>query len=133
MSTAAPQAQDPSLVEKILEPAKTGESRKLRPTNSTHFGDTDFAEEEITDIGDATWGEVAQACCVHDAVGWGKIFLGLCGALFFLYFFLFALELLGSAAKVLGGCSAGGLLSSDTNPVAGLVIGELATALVQSS
>ena len=133
MSTAAPKAQDPNLVEKILEPAKTGESRKLRPTNSTHFGDTDFAEEEITDIGDATWGEVAQACCVHDAVGWGKIFLGLCGALFFLYFFLFALELLGSAAKVLGGCSAGGLLSSDTNPVAGLVVGEVATALVQSS
>ena len=131
MSTAAPQA--PALVEKILEPAKTGESRKDRPTSSTHFGDTDFAEEEVTDIGDATWGEVAQACCVHDAVGWGKIFLGACGALFFLYFFLFSLELLGNSAKVLGGCSAGGLLSSDTNPVAGLVIGELATALVQSS
>lgn len=132
MSTAAPQARD-TLVEKILEPAKTGESRKERPTSSTHFGDTDFAEEEVTDIGDATWGEVAQACCVHDAVGWGKIFLGLCASLFFLYFFLFSLELLGNSAKVLGGCSAGGLLSSDTNPVAGLVIGELATALVQSS
>mmetsp|Transcript_28970 Transcript_28970/g.52960 ORF Transcript_28970/g.52960 Transcript_28970/m.52960 type:complete len:625 (+) Transcript_28970:168-2042(+) len=108
-------------------------SRKFRETGSTHFGDTDFAEESIDQIGDATWGEVASACCNHDAEGWGKIFIGACGALFFLYFFLFSLELLGNSAKVLGGCSAGGLLSEDTNPVAGLVIGELATALVQSS
>ena len=64
---------------------------------------------------------------------WGKIFIGVCAALFFLYFFLFSLELLGNAAKVLGGCSAGGLLSDKQNPVAALVIGELATALVQSS
>jgi len=108
-------------------------SRKYRDTASTHFGDTDFAEETIDQIGDATWGEVAKACCHHDAEGWFKIFIGMCGALFFLYFFLFSLELLGNSAKVLGGCSAGGLLSDDTNPVAGLVIGELATALVQSS
>lgn len=108
-------------------------SRKFRDTGSTHFGDTDFAEETTEQIGDATWGEVASACCNHDAEGWFKIFIGVCGALFFLYFFLFSLELLGNSAKVLGGCSAGGLLSDDTNPVAGLVIGELATALVQSS
>ncbi|EED90301.1 sodium phosphate cotransporter, partial [Thalassiosira pseudonana CCMP1335] len=50
-----------------------------------------------------------------------------------LYFFLLSLELLGSSAKVLGGCSAGGLMGDNANPVAGLVIGELATALVQSS
>jgi sodium-dependent phosphate cotransporter len=59
--------------------------------------------------------------------------MGVSAALFFLYFFLFALELLGNSAKVLGGCSAGGLLSDETNPVASLVIGALATALVQSS
>mmetsp|Transcript_43069 Transcript_43069/g.77423 ORF Transcript_43069/g.77423 Transcript_43069/m.77423 type:complete len:610 (-) Transcript_43069:233-2062(-) len=108
-------------------------SRKDRPTGSTHFGDNDFAEETTPEIGDATWGEVGRACCVHDAMGWGKIFIGVCIACFFLYFFLFSLELLGNAAKVLGGCSAGGLMSEDTNPVAALVIGELATALVQSS
>eukprot|EP00579_Thalassiosira_antarctica_P007208 CAMPEP_0201901766 /NCGR_PEP_ID=MMETSP0902-20130614/54596_1 /ASSEMBLY_ACC=CAM_ASM_000551 /TAXON_ID=420261 /ORGANISM="Thalassiosira antarctica, Strain CCMP982" /LENGTH=612 /DNA_ID=CAMNT_0048435739 /DNA_START=575 /DNA_END=2413 /DNA_ORIENTATION=- len=108
-------------------------SRKDRPTGSTHFGDNDFAEETTPEIGDATWGEVGRACCVHDALGWGKIFIGVCIACFFLYFFLFSLELLGNAAKVLGGCSAGGLMSEDTNPVAALVIGELATALVQSS
>jgi sodium-dependent phosphate cotransporter len=121
----------------VEDPTKSetpgGASRKERPTGSTHFGDTDFAEEEVQEIGDASWGEVATACCVHDAAGWGKIFIGACGALFFLYFFLFSLELLGNAAKVLGGCSAGGLLSDETNPVASLVIGELATALVQSS
>jgi sodium-dependent phosphate cotransporter len=50
-----------------------------------------------------------------------------------LYFFLVSIELLGSAAKVIGGCSAGGLFGSITNPFAALVIGILATVLVQSS
>ena len=108
-------------------------SRKLRPTNSTHFGDVDFEEEEMDDIGDATWAEVGRACCVHSSMEWGKIFIGVCAACFFLYFFLFALELLGNSASVLGGCTAGGIMGDDVNPVAALVIGELATALVQSS
>jgi len=64
---------------------------------------------------------------------WGKIFIGVCAAFFFLYFFLFSLELLGNSAKVLGGCTAGGIMGDNVNPVAALVIGELATALVQSS
>ena len=89
--------------------------------------------ERPEDIGDATWSEVATACCVHDAHGWGVIFVGVCAALFFLYFFLLSLELLGCSAKVLGVCSAGRLMGDNANPVAGLVIGELATALVQSS
>ena len=54
-------------------------------------------------------------------------------ALFFLYFFLISIELLGSAAKVLTGCSAGGLFGSEANPIAGLVIGMLVTVLIQSS
>ncbi|KAL7522571.1 hypothetical protein ACHAWX_007295 [Stephanocyclus meneghinianus] len=82
---------------------------------------------------DATWGEVFQACCVHNAAGWGIIFIGACAALFFLYFFLVSIELLGSSAKVLGGCSAGGLFGDNSNPFAALVIGILATVLVQSS
>mmetsp|Transcript_5129 Transcript_5129/g.11650 ORF Transcript_5129/g.11650 Transcript_5129/m.11650 type:complete len:615 (+) Transcript_5129:78-1922(+) len=125
MSTAAAEPQVPA-----TDPNRSRASRK---TGSTHFGDTDFADETTAEIGDATWGEVASACCIHDALGWFKIFIGVCGALFFLYFFLFSLELLGNSAKVLGGCSAGGLMSENTNPVAALVIGELATALVQSS
>eukprot|EP00970_Alexandrium_tamarense_P017131 scaffold8463_cov142-Alexandrium_tamarense.AAC.2 len=75
-----------------------------------------FSEKRPEDIGDATWSEVATACCVHDAHGWGVIFVGVCAALFFLYFFLLSLELLGSSAKVLGGCSAGGLMGDNVNP-----------------
>ncbi|EED89425.1 sodium phosphate cotransporter, Na/Pi cotransport system protein [Thalassiosira pseudonana CCMP1335] len=121
-------------VEKQAQAAEA-KSRKDRPTGSIHFGDPGYDEavDHPEEIGDATWSEVCTACCVHDAEGWGKIFVGACAAVFFLYFFLFALELLGNSAKVLGGCSAGGLMGDDTNPVAGLVIGELATALVQSS
>lgn len=52
---------------------------------------------------------------------------------FFLYFFLVGLELLGSGAKVMSGCTAGELFGDDTNPVAGLMIGILATVLLQSS
>ena len=113
--------------------SKAINSRKLRPTNSTHFGDVDFDDEEMADIGDATWAEVGRACCVHSPMEWGKIFIGVCAAFFFLYFFLFSLELLGNSAKVLGGCTAGGIMGDNVNPVAALVIGELATALVQSS
>ena len=53
--------------------------------------------------------------------------------LFFLYFFLLGLELLGTAAKVLGGCTAGTLFGDKSNPVAGLMIGILCTVLIQSS
>ncbi|EJK54633.1 hypothetical protein THAOC_25721, partial [Thalassiosira oceanica] len=116
LPTMSTEAQDPVKPEPRAE--FEAKSRKDRPTGSTHFGDTDFGEEEVGDIGDATWGEVAQACCVHDAKTWGIIFIGTCGALFFLYFFLFSLSLLGNAAKVVSGCQAGGLLSDETNPVA---------------
>lgn len=108
-------------------------SRKQCPTESTHFGDGNRDTEQVDEIMDATWGEVFQACCVHNATGWGVIFIGACAALFFLYFFLVSIELIGSSAKVLGGCSAGGLFGNDPNPFAALVIGILATVLVQSS
>ena len=108
-------------------------SRKERKTGSTHFGDKDFSEESPDDIGDATWGEVVKSCCIHSPAEWGKIFIGLCVILFFLYFFLFGLDLLGNAAKVVGGCTAGEVLGQNTNPVAALMIGILGTVLLQSS
>ena len=61
------------------------------------------------------------------------IFIGVCLVLFFLYFFLFGLDLLGSGSKVMGGCSAGALFGDDVNPIAGLMIGILATVFLQSS
>ena len=104
-------------------------SRKERLTGSTHFGDTDFYEETPEEIGDATWGEVARACCCHTPKEWGVIFVGVIVLCFFLYFFLLGLELLGSAAKVVGGCTAGAILGGETNPIAALMIGILATVI----
>ena len=105
-------------------------SRKDRPTHSIHFGDTDF---DVDDSLDATWSEVCQTCCVHTPEEWGWIFVGFLVVCFFLYFFLFGLELLGSGAKVMCGCKAGELFGDDTNPIAGLMIGILVTVLLQSS
>jgi sodium-dependent phosphate cotransporter len=106
-------------------------SRKERPTGSTHFGDTDF--DVIDEYGDATWGEVFNTCCCHSPQEWAWISVGLFFVCFFLYFFLFGLELLGSGAKVMSGCKAGELFGDDTNPIAGLMVGILATVLLQSS
>ncbi|GBG29651.1 Sodium-dependent phosphate transport protein 2B [Hondaea fermentalgiana] len=55
------------------------------------------------------------------------------GVLFFLYWFLVGLALLGDGFKVIAGDSAGTLFSAVSNPVAGLMVGILATVLVQSS
>ena len=108
-------------------------SRKERMTGSTHFGDTDFFEETADDIGDATWGEVCRACCIHTPQEWGVMVVGIACLCFFLYFFLLGLELLGNSAKIVGGCTAGTIMGSETNPIAALMIGILATVLLQSS
>ena len=109
------------------------ESRKERPTGSTHIGDVDFFEEDAEDIGDATWNEVFRTCCCHDLKEWGWIIVGICFLCMFLYFFLLGLELLGTSAKVIGGCTAGSILGGQVNPIAALMIGILATVLLQSS
>jgi sodium-dependent phosphate cotransporter len=109
------------------------QSRKERPTGSTHIDDADFFEEDAEDIADATWNEVFRTCCCHTPVEWAWIFVGICFLFFFLYFFLLALELLGTSAKVIGGCTAGSILGDQVNPIAALMIGILATVLLQSS
>jgi len=50
-----------------------------------------------------------------------------------LYLFILSITLLGSSFKLFGKEFAEGLLAATSNPVAGLVIGLLATALIQSS
>lgn len=90
-----------------------------------------FTEDDIPE--DATWEEVFQTCCCHSPQEWGMIAIGVSIVLFFLYFFLFGLDMLGSGAKVMGGCTAGELFGDDTNPVAGLMVGILATVFLQSS
>jgi len=88
-----------------------------------------LAEEER----DATWREVWTACCCHSIGEWFQIFVMVCVLLFFLYFFLVGLDMLGTSFQVVGGCTAGSLLGSDTNPLASVLIGIVATALLQSS
>ena len=85
--------------------------------SSIHFGDDDFDIDD--DYEPATWSEVANACCVHTGQEWAWIAVGIFGVVFFLYFFLVGLELLGTGAKVMTGCRAGALFGNDTNPIAG--------------
>ena len=53
--------------------------------------------------------------------------------LILLYIFLFAIALLGTAFKIFGSDFSTALISSTTNPAIGLMIGLLATSLIQSS
>jgi hypothetical protein len=106
---------------------------------SIHYGDPGYEdmlnnpEDYEEEVEKTTWGEVCRSCCCHSAKEWGHIFIYLCGICFFLYFFIFSLELLGTGAKVLTGCAAAGLFGDNTNPVAALIIGMLVTVLLQSS
>ncbi|CAB9509848.1 Sodium-dependent phosphate transport protein 2B [Seminavis robusta] len=97
--------------------------------------DFDAGEEamDLDEAMNASWGEVFHSCCVHTPQEWGMIFIGVCACAFFLYFFLLGLDVLGNGAKVMTGCGAGNLFGDDTNPVAGVMIGILATVLLQSS
>jgi sodium-dependent phosphate cotransporter len=117
--------------EELTKDEKEIRSRKDRPTGSIHFGDGDF--DVVDEFGDATWTEVYRTCCCHSPAEWGVISIGIFFVCFFLYFFLFGLELLGTGAKVMSGCKAGELFGDDTNPIAGLMVGILATVLLQSS
>lgn len=123
--------ETPMVDEPVVE--KEGPSRKDRPTGSTHFGDVDFNEEGVEEIGDATWYEVYQTCCCHTPQEWGIIACFMVLVLTALYFFLFGLDMLGNGAKILTGCTSGSILKEEQNPVAGLMIGILATVLLQSS
>jgi sodium-dependent phosphate cotransporter len=60
------------------------------------------------------------------------IFLGMCVVACILYFFILSLDILSTSAQVLTGCAAGQLFGN-TNPIAGLMVGILATVLLQSS
>jgi sodium-dependent phosphate cotransporter len=51
----------------------------------------------------------------------------------FLYLFLLAIALMGSAFRLLGEGFSAALMSSTSSPVVGLVVGMLATAVIQSS
>ncbi|CAE7286548.1 SLC34A1, partial [Symbiodinium pilosum] len=59
--------------------------------------------------------------------------LRILGVLASVYFFLMGLDMMGSSFLVLGGKGAGELFTITDNPITGLMVGILATVLVQSS
>jgi len=67
----------------------------------------------------------AEACA--------RAVLRVIGLLTCVFVFLLALDLMGSSFKCLGGRGAGDLFQVTDNPIAGLMVGILATVLVQSS
>lgn len=119
--------------ELVSDEREVGESDiKKVSKESIHFGEDHIDEEEI-DFTSTTWTEVYQACCIHTSQEWMFVAAGVCTVVFLLYFFLFGLELLGTGAKIMSGCSAGALFGDETNAVAGLMVGIVATVFLQSS
>ena len=90
-------------------------------------------DDEVDPDGAATWGDVAHSCCCHTPKEWGQILVAVAALLTCLYFFLVGLDLMGVSFQVVGGCTAGSILGEDTNPIASLMIGIIATAILQSS
>ena len=90
-------------------------------------------EAELEKDQAATWREVCTSCFCHTRRGYMVVGAHLILILAALYFFLFSLDLMGTSAKVMGGCTAGALFGGIDNPIAGLCIGILATVLLQSS
>jgi sodium-dependent phosphate cotransporter len=110
----------------------TSAREEKKKKNSTKNLEIDHVDEEIY-IGDTSWGEVCRTCFVHSPREWISI-IGLTIALFgCLYVFGLGLDFLSSGAKVMAGCAAGSLFGGSVNPVAGVMVGILATVLLQSS
>jgi len=67
------------------------------------------------------------------SAGWTQVLLKILALAALLYIFLFAIALFGSAFKMVGKGFSEQLIATTTNPVIGLLIGLLATSLIQSS
>lgn len=94
---------------------------------------------EVLDADDrmATWSELCTSCkegiANKSGKDWAISFARFCGLIAALWCFLFALDLMGSSFKIIGGCQAGAMFDNVSNPIAGLMVGIIATVLVQSS
>ena len=69
----------------------------------------------------------------NDELSYTDIVFNILGIFISLYGFIFALGLMGDSFKILGGKTAGELFQNINNPISGLMVGILATVLVQSS
>ena len=74
-----------------------------------------------------------EAAAEEQQLSWPMTVGGIFGIFAFLYIFLIGLGLMGDAFKCLGGRGAGSMFTGVNNPIAGLMVGVLATVLVQSS
>jgi hypothetical protein len=104
--------------------------------NAIHTVESAHPPRLVGELGneeEATWVDVYHACCCHTAKEWIGISSFLAALLLLLYFFLVGLDLLGTSFAIVGGCTAGSLLGSDTSPLASVMIGIIATAILQSS
>jgi hypothetical protein len=90
---------------------------------ATHFGDDDFAIENVNksiaarlihnDEDKVSWMEIWQSCCLHNQSEWIHMTGGVLALMFCLYFLLFGMQLMGSASKVMAGCASGELFGND--------------------
>ncbi|KAI4009289.1 solute carrier family 34 member 3, partial [Homo sapiens] len=116
------------LVEKTLRNEGTSSSAPV-----LEEGDTDpWTLPQLKDTSQP-WKELRVAGRLRRVAG---SVLKACGLLGSLYFFICSLDVLSSAFQLLGSKVAGDIFKDNvvlSNPVAGLVIGVLVTALVQSS
>ena len=133
-SSASLPKVDCRAIPSFCSPFALSQPRPLPPrTLSRRCEERDKDDASSSSADDTTWGEVCTSCWIHPPAEWPRIGAYGLGILFFLYWFVFSLELLGAGAKALMGCAAAGLFGVDTNPVASLVVGMLATVLLQSS
>jgi len=115
--------------------AEDGDGRKVSAwSRRDSFGD----EEELPELapeepGSKKWAEMTGAEKAKTVLNGLLKFVGLLACL---YFFICALDLLGSGFKLLGGKATGEIFQESEllqNPVCGLMIGVMATVMVQSS
>lgn len=135
-ATTKGHVRNSSRIGKIYHTRKGAIQTVASAHNTTQEDDIDTAAPittSPTENDEASWGDVCRACCCHTRAEWFRISIFLFLLLACLYFFLFGLDLLGTSFRVVGGCTAASLLGSDTNPLASVMIGIIATALLQSS
>ena len=81
----------------------------------------------MTDLKTSSPPEISQAARIT------SLLLNILILLALLYIFLFSIALFGAAFKLVGKGFSEQLIATTTNPVVGLMIGLLATSLIQSS
>mmetsp|Transcript_24018 Transcript_24018/g.32831 ORF Transcript_24018/g.32831 Transcript_24018/m.32831 type:complete len:573 (-) Transcript_24018:152-1870(-) len=108
------------------------ETAEDKPLSVIENGETPVSTDKETEV---TYGHIIEAfkrwSRDPQRIMWTmlRLFIGV----FLLYFFLFFLDLMGTSFKVLGSCEAGEMFDGLENPIAGLMVGILATVCIQSS